>query len=74
MPVYEIVELGRAPYRGSLGKISSAGKGHHRERDEVRTKTDMLKDRKFNNLSGGEQARVLLARALAVDAPIIIGG
>jgi len=71
MPVYEIVELGRAPYRGSLGKISSAGKDII-ENALNRTKTDMLKNRKFNNLSGGEQARVLLARALAVDAPILL--
>lgn len=71
MPVYEIVELGRAPYRGSLGQISSTGKDII-ESAMVRTKTQALKDRKFNNLSGGEQARVLLARALAVDAPIIL--
>lgn len=29
-------------------------------------------DRKFGSLSGGEQARVLLARALAVDAPVLL--
>ena len=71
MNVEDVVRLGRAPYRGSLGKISHEG--------EVaivsalsRTQSDILKFRRFDTLSGGEQARVLLARALAVEAPILL--
>ena len=50
MPVYEIVELGRAPYRGSLGQISSTGKDII-ESAMVRTKTQALKEAE-NRLCG----------------------
>ena len=70
MRVEEIVRLGRAPYRGGLGKISAQGEAAIASALS-RTQSDMFKNRRFDSLSGGEQARVLLARALTVDAPTL---
>ncbi|MCF6275184.1 MAG: ABC transporter ATP-binding protein [Robiginitomaculum sp.] len=71
LSVRALVALGRAPYRGRLGKLSAD--------DEAAIDTAMaaahctdLQDRRFDALSGGEQARVLLARALAVGAPFLL--
>jgi len=71
MRVSDVLELGRAPYRGRLGQISKAGKLAIKQAAEATDLTDFL-ERKFGELSGGEQARVLLARALVVDAPIVL--
>lgn len=67
----EVIRLGRAPYRGALGKISSDGENAIHSALS-RTKSEALANRRFDSLSGGEQARVLLARALAVDAPLLL--
>jgi len=71
MSVEEVVRLGRAPYRGGLGKISSDGEATITSALS-RTQSDVFKTRRFDGLSGGEQARVLLARALAVGAPTLL--
>ena len=71
MRVKDVIELGRAPYRGSLGKISESG--HSAMQDAItRTQSESFTERRFDSLSGGEQARVLLARALAVEAPVLL--
>jgi len=71
MSVEEVVRLGRAPYRGTLGKISPEGETAIASA-LFRTQSEIFKTRRFDNLSGGEQARVLLARALAVEAPVLL--
>jgi len=71
MSVEEVVRLGRAPYRGTLGKISSEGETAIASA-LTRTQSMIFKTRRFDSLSGGEQARVLLARALAVEAPVLL--
>jgi len=71
MGVEEVVRLGRAPYRGGLGKINSDGEATITSALS-RTQSDVFKTRRFDGLSGGEQARVLLARALAVGAPTLL--
>lgn len=71
MTVEDVVQLGRAPYRGGLGRISPQGKAAIQSA-LARTQSDVFKTRRFDSLSGGEQARVLLARALAVEAPVIL--
>jgi iron complex transport system ATP-binding protein len=65
----EVVEMGRGARTGRL----------ERERDDdviddamARTETVELADRTFPTLSGGEQARVTLARVLSQEAPILL--
>ena len=71
MLVSDIVALGRAPYRGALGQISEEGR-HAIETACRRARVTEFFDRTYASLSGGEQARVLLARALAVSAPVLL--
>jgi iron complex transport system ATP-binding protein len=69
--VYQTVLLGRTPYLSWLG---IAGPKDHAIVGLAleRTRTDVLSERRVSDLSGGEQQRVLLARALAQDAPILL--
>lgn len=69
--VYESVLLGRTPYLGWLGRAGATD--HERVRYALeRTQMTALADRMVGELSGGEQQRVLLARALAQDTPVLL--
>jgi len=69
--VYDTVLLGRTPYLGWLGQAGE--KDHALVRLALdRTQTSLLTERRISQLSGGEQQRVLLARALAQDTPIML--
>ncbi|MEM8934958.1 MAG: ABC transporter ATP-binding protein [Pseudomonadota bacterium] len=67
----DVVALGRTPYLGAFGArtaqcdsvIDASMKSVH---------VDALDGQPFSTLSGGEKARVLLARALAVCAPVLL--
>ncbi len=67
----ELVALGRMPYR-------ALGEQMRPEDDEAvawaleRCAATALSERRVDRLSGGERARVLLARALAVRAPVLL--
>ncbi|WP_115863765.1 heme ABC transporter ATP-binding protein [Halorussus litoreus] len=70
-PVEEVVAMGRHPYQS---RLSGAGES---DRERVaraleRTEVDHLADRPITAVSGGERQRVLLARALAQDAPVLL--
>jgi cobalamin transport system ATP-binding protein len=69
--IWQTVLMGRTPYLGWLGKPSSV------DRDQVswaldRTGLKDLADRRADELSGGEQQLVLIARALAQNTPILL--
>lgn len=66
-----IVSLGRTPHVGQFGGQSPADEAAI-TRAMQRTAVTDFADRNVKQLSGGERARVLLARALAVEAPILI--
>jgi len=69
--VWEAVLLGRTPYLNFLGQTSAADEALARRALE---QVDMLhlSGSRMDEISGGEQQRVLLARALAQSTPILL--
>jgi len=65
--VREIVEMGRTPYSGSTARNSGLVDEAMRQAGVVD-----LADRVASQLSGGEQQRVLIARALAQEPSILL--
>jgi iron complex transport system ATP-binding protein len=68
---WETVLLGRTPHLNWLGQTSRQDEAITRQAME-RTSTFALAERPVGELSGGEQQRILLARALAQAAPILL--
>lgn len=71
LSVEEVVALGRYVHGGRFGGMSRNDQEAIDQALET-THADVLRDRTFTQLSVGEQQRVLLARALASDAPILL--
>ncbi|OIQ22230.1 MAG: ABC transporter ATP-binding protein [Flavobacterium sp. MedPE-SWcel] len=71
LTVYELVALGRQPYTNWLGKLAPEDTIKVKEALEL-TQLLHLADKKHYEISDGQLQRVLIARALAQDTPIII--
>ena len=69
--VRELVALGRHPFERRLGRLTPAGDAAI---DEALSQVGLagIADRSAKVLSSGEQALALLARALAVGAPLLL--
>lgn len=68
---WETVLLGRTPHLDWLGRVSTEDEKAARQA-MLRTHTLHLASRPVGKLSGGEQQRLLLARALAQAAPVML--
>ncbi|MDQ3312695.1 MAG: ABC transporter ATP-binding protein [Actinomycetota bacterium] len=71
MTTHEYVLLGRTPY------VSYFGSPTHADREIVLDVLDQLDlgaftDRRLGEMSGGERQRVVIARALAQDTPVLV--
>lgn len=66
-----VVSLGRLPYQS---QFSAETREDRDAIDRAMVKTDVVQfaDRAVTTLSSGERARIMLARALAVEAPILL--
>lgn len=71
LSVERLVALGRLPHLGPYSRLSSQD-AMIVEQAMARADVLPLRDRIATQLSGGERARVMLARALAVGAPALI--
>ena len=69
--VWETVLFGRTPYLNFLGQFSKKDEESARSALERVHALDLL-ERRVGELSGGEQQRVLLARALCQSTPILL--
>lgn len=69
--VFEVVLMGTTV---SFGLFSQPGKKERQKAEEALRllKIESFQDRRYDQLSGGEQQLVLIARAVAQDAPILI--
>ena len=71
LTVRRLVELGRLPHLAPW-RVPAAADRLAVEAAMQRTDVAELAERAFDTLSGGEQARTMLARVLAVEAPLVL--
>ncbi len=69
--VEDVVKMGRYPYQKGVSTYSADDKAIV-ETTLIETNLFNLKDRLVTELSGGELQRVMIARAIAQDTPIIL--
>ncbi|TVT43333.1 ABC transporter ATP-binding protein [Hymenobacter setariae] len=71
LTVRELVRLGRHPHTGWLGGLSAHDEAQVQAALEA-TGTEAFAPRPVGELSDGERQKVLLARALAQDTPVVL--
>jgi iron complex transport system ATP-binding protein len=71
MPVEDIVALGRLPHGAGAGDLGPADREAVKRAMEA-TGVSEFADRAVTTLSGGERARVAVARVLAVESDIVL--
>ena len=70
MSVYELVAMGRSPYTGFWGKLHQQDKAAVDEAINLMG-LDPLRSRMIQSLSDGERQKVMIAKALAQETPVI---
>lgn len=71
MTVYDVIALGRYPYSSWLGNLSEEDK-HFIQRALLQVKLQHKTFSRISELSDGERQRIMIARALAQDTPLIL--
>ncbi|MGQ2982537.1 ABC transporter ATP-binding protein [Flavobacterium sp.] len=71
LTVFELVALGRQPYTNWLGSLSGEDLAQVQKALQL-TQIGHLSDKKHHEISDGQFQKVLIARALAQDTPLII--
>jgi len=71
LSVYALVSLGRSPYTGWMGQLSKEDEAIVQEAIEITGITPFI-NAHISDLSDGERQKVMIARALAQDTPIIL--
>lgn len=71
LTVFELVALGRQPYTNWIGKLTDVDLQKIENALEL-TQIKNLRDKKHFEISDGQLQKVLVARALAQDTPLII--
>lgn len=69
--VYSLIAFGRSPYTGMLGRLSEEDREVVDWAIEATGLQDFV-DRDISKLSDGERQKVMIARALAQDTPVIL--
>lgn len=69
--VWDVVSLGRAPYTNWVGRLTEEDKAKVRESLRL-VGMESFAEASMDSLSDGERQRVMIARALAQDTPIIL--
>jgi iron complex transport system ATP-binding protein len=71
LKVSDVVGFGRSPYTDWFGRMSQQDKQMVRESLEA-VKMDSFADKTIDTLSDGERQRVMIARALAQNTPVVL--
>lgn len=71
LTVHDLVAIGRSPYTDWMGRLTKKDR-EIIERSMQITGVDKLAERMVETLSDGECQRVMIARALAQDTPVIL--
>lgn len=71
LTVFDVVSFGRIPYSNLLGRISEEDKSIVMESIAM-VGIKSLKERYFEHLSDGEKQKVMIAKSLAQQTPIIV--
>lgn len=71
MTCREVVSAGRYPYTGRMGILQPRDR-EIVEESMARMKVTELSERDFNAISDGQKQRVLVARAVAQDTPVLL--
>ena len=71
LTVKELVSLARQPYTNWLGRLTSIDK-EHINKCILDLELNTIKEKKCHQLSDGQLQRVLIARAMAQDTPLIL--